>query len=154
KQTSQITCIYCGRAAQPGREHVVQDALGGVDVLSTVCAECNSAMSGIDNALAVQSPLSLLARRELNKHGPNSWDVDCSQQCLFLEAMTTPGADSITLVPQLIFDGSERLMYCDGDDLVALGPELVQYKFYSGLRRAYDHFTIHGPNAKKKDHKG
>ena len=79
---SKITCIYCGLDKAPSREHVIQDALGGVDVLTTVCVDCNAAMKGLDDVLAVKSPLSLLARRELSGMGPNSWDIDaCVMVC-------------------------------------------------------------------------
>ncbi len=153
KQSSIVTCIYCSLEKESSREHVVQDALGGVDFLTTVCTDCNRAMSGIDDMLATKSPLSLLVRRELNGTGPNSWDVDDARNRLLLEARQTPGRDSMTLMPQVIFDGSERLLYFDEDDAAALGTESLQERFYSRLRNAYEHFKVYGPSAKKKDHK-
>ena len=66
----------------------------------------------------------------------------------------TSDADSMTLMPQLIFDGEERLIYCDSDDMIALGAAEVENRFYTRLRHAYGHFKIFGPNARKRDHKG
>jgi hypothetical protein len=149
-----IDCIYCGLKKPGSREHVVQDALGGVDVLTDVCGDCNSLLSVNDRVLTVESPLSIFVRRELSGVGPNSWDVDCTRDGLLLEARTTPGTDSMTFVPQLIFDGDEQLIYCDSDDIIRLGKSELNDRLYIRLRRAYGHFRIHGPNARKRDHKG
>lgn len=104
--------------------------------------------------LAVESPLSLLIRRELSGIGPNSWDVGRAQDGLLLEARVTPGTDCMTLVPQLVFDGEARLLYCDGDDISAVGRVEAEDRFYTRLQSAYRHFCIYGPNARKRDHKG
>ena len=40
----------------------------------------------------------------------------------------------MTLVPQLIFDGDERLIYCDRDDITGLGQAEVEDCFYTRLR--------------------
>src|SRR4051812_26095454 len=149
-----VLCIFCGLNKPGSREHVVQDALGGVDVITDVCGDCNRLLSDNDRVLTVESFLSVFVRRELSGVGPNSWDVDRTRNGLLLEARTTPGTDSLTLVPQLVFDGDERLIYCDGDDLIRLGKVEVENRFYTRLRRAYGHFRIHGPNARKRGHKG
>ena len=149
-----VECIFCGLTKPGSREHVVQDALGGVDVLTDVCHDCNSLLAINDRVLAVESPLSIFVRRELSGVGPNSWDVDYTRDGLLLEARTTPGTDSMTLVPQLIFDGGERLVYCDGEDVSALGRTEAENRFYSRLRNAFRHYRIYGPNARKRDHKG
>jgi hypothetical protein len=148
-----INCIYCGLQKPSSREHVLQDALGGVDVISNVCEDCNKLLRFNDRVLAVESVLSILVRRELSGVGPNIWDVDPACDGLLLEATTTPGSDSIMLVPQLVFDGDERMLYCDGDDS-QLGRAEVEERFYSRLRSAYQHFQLHGPKARKRDHKG
>lgn len=149
-----IDCIYCGFRKPSSREHVVQDALGGVDVIEDVCQNCNDLLAVIDKVLAVQSPLSLYARRELSGFGPNSWDVDDTQDGLLLDARTTPGTDSMTLVPQLVFDGDERLLYCDADDIERLGKDEAESRFYLRLGRAFGHYKIYGPRSRKRDHKG
>ena len=151
---SPVNCVFCGLCKPGTREHVVQDALGGVDVLTDVCADCNQLLAATDRALVVESPLSVFVRRELSGVGPNSWDVDSSRDGLLLEARMTPGTDSMTLIPQLLFDGEERLIYCDGDDINALGQAEAEHRFYTRLRRAYGHFKIHGPHARKRDHRG
>jgi hypothetical protein len=69
-----------------------------------------------------------------------------------LEARTTPGTDSTTLDPQLIFDGHERLIYRDQDDL-GLGKEEVENRFYGRLQSAYRHYCLPGPNARKREHR-
>ncbi|MBC8351197.1 MAG: hypothetical protein H8E66_04375 [Planctomycetes bacterium] len=149
-----VDCIYCGFHKPGSREHVVQDALGGVDVLENVCEECNRLLARIDKVLAVQSPLSLCARRELSCFGPNSWDVDESRDGLLLDAKPTPRSDSMTSFPQLIFDGDEQLFYCDAEDFERLGKEEAEDRFYTRLRRAFGHYKLHGPHARKRDHKG
>jgi len=149
-----IDCVFCGLNKAGSREHVLPDALGGVDVITDVCADCNKLLATNDRVLSVESPLSIFVRRELSGVGPNAWDVDNVREGLLLEARATPGTDSMTLVPQLILDGEERLIYCDSDDIVALGQNEAQDRFYIRLRSAYGHFRIHGPNARKRDHKG
>ena len=149
-----IDCIFCGLNKPSSREHVIQDALGGVDVLTDVCGDCNKLLAVNDKVLAVESVLSVFVRRELMGVGPTSWDVDEARNGLLLEARATPDADSMTLVPQLIFDGDERLIYCDAADVKGLGRVEVQSRFYSRLKRAYGHFKLHGPDARKKHHKG
>jgi hypothetical protein len=54
----------------------------------------------------------------------------------------------------LVFDGNEQILYCHSDDVINLGREEFQNRFYTRLRRAYGHFRIYGPNARKRDHKG
>jgi len=149
-----IECIFCGLKKPGSREHVIQDALGGVDVLENVCGDCNKLLAANDRVLAVESPLSVFVRRELGGGGPHVWDVDHRREGLLLEARTTPGTDSTTLVPQMIFDGNDQLIYCDGDESGTLGPDEVQNRFYSRLRSAFGHYRIHGPRARKRDHKG
>jgi len=149
-----VCCIFCGLNKPGSREHVVQGALGGVDVLTDVCRDCNTLLAVNDRVLTVESFLSIFVRRELSGVGPNSWDVDRIRDGLLVEARTTPGTDSMTLVPQLIFDGDERLMYCAADDITGLGQATFEDRFYTRLRRAYGHFRMHGPNARKRDHKG
>lgn len=149
-----IDCILCTQNKPGSREHVLQDALGGVDVLPNVCGDCNKLLAVNDRVLAVESFLSIFVRRELSGVGPNSWDVDHARDGLLLEARTTPGTDSMTLVPQLIFDANERLIYCDGDDITGLGQAEAQDRFYTRLQSAYGHYRIHGPNARKRHHKG
>ena len=129
-----VHCIFCGLNKPGNREHVVQDALGGVDVLTDVCGDCNQLLAVNDRVLTVESALSIFVRRELSGVGPNSWDVDRTSDGLLLEARTTPGTDSMTLVPQLIFDGDERLIYCDSDDINVLGQAEVVDRFYTRLR--------------------
>ena len=140
-----VNCIFCGLNKPSSREHVVQDALGGVDVLTNVCGSCNHRLSLNDKVLAVESGLAIFVHRELMGVGPNSWDVDEARNGLLLEARTTPGTDSMTLVPQLIFDGDERLIYCDADDIKDLRPVEVEDRFYARLRSAFGHFKLHGP---------
>ncbi len=149
-----IECIFCGLTKPRNREHVIQDALGGVDLLDNVCEPCNRLLAVNDKVLAVESPLSILARRELRGVGPNSWDVDHARDSLLLEAKVTPDSDSMTLVPQVVFDGDERPIYCDGDDFIELGHTECEDPFYTRLRRAFGHYRIYGPRAKKRDHKG
>ena len=142
-----VCCIFCGQNKPGSREHVVQDAFGGVDVLTDVCKDCNTLLAVNDRVLTVESCLSIFVRRELSGVGPNSWDVDRTRDGLLVEARTTPGTDSMTLVPQLIFDGDERLMCCAGDDITGLGQAALEDRFYTRLQRAYGHFRVHGPNA-------
>lgn len=147
-----IECIYCGEHNTGSDEHVVQDALGGVDVITDVCERCNKRLADIDRVLVVDSPLSIFVRRELSGVGPNSWDVD-TDHSLLLEGRMTPGTDSISLLPQLIFDGEERRMYFDGDDECNLGLLDIEDRFLTRLRRAYNHLLEFGPDARRKDHK-
>ena len=147
--TPLVDCIYCGLYKPGSSEHVVQGWLGGTDVLADVCADCNKRLAAIDRVLTVESPLSIFVRRELAGVGPNTWDVDNTRNALLLEGRTTPGTDSVTLLPQLIFDGDERLIYCDGADIVSLGKGEIQDRFYTRLRRAFGHFRIYGPNVRQ-----
>lgn len=149
-----VDCIFCGLNKPGSREHVLQDALGGVDVITDVCGDGNCLLAVNDRVLAVESPLSIFVRRELSGVGPNSWDIDNTRNGLLLEAQTTPNTDSMTLVPQLIFDGEEQLIYCDGDDILGLGQAEAENRFYTRLRRAHGHFRMHGPTARKRHHKG
>ncbi len=152
-QATDILCIYCGKYKRRSREHVVLEALGGVDVIENVCNDCNALFATNDKTLAVDSPLSLFVRRELQGVGPNTCDIDHNQQDLLLEAQTTPGEDSVTLKPQIIFDKNNTLAYFGFDDVLLLGVEELMRRLYTRLRRAYGHYKIYGPNARKRDHR-
>ncbi len=97
-----VHCIFCGLNKPGSREHVVQDALGGVDVLTDVCGDCNRLLKVNDRVLTVESALSILVRRELSGVGPNSWDVDRTSDGLLLEARTTPGTQRRSRIPSTL----------------------------------------------------
>lgn len=134
-------------------EHVIQDAIGGWDCIWEVCGLCNKGFSGIDNNLAVRSPLSILALREIGETGPRSWAHAPDRPGLLLEASGQEGTDAPKYHPQIVFEEDGLRFYCDHDEIDRLGAETIQDTFYSRLRRAYDHFCIFGPNARRKDHR-
>lgn len=149
-----ITCIYCGLEKDSSEEHIVQRALGGVTVLNTVCEDCNGIFGkGVDEALIVRSPLTIFVRRDLAGASPKTWDIDENGDGLLLEGLPTPGSDSITLLPQLIFDSEEQINYFDGDEIQAHGIEVLSKTFNRRLRSAYHHFKLYGPDARRRDHK-
>lgn len=149
----EITCIYCGQVKSSSKEHVLQRGLGGVDCLESVCECCNRKLRDIDATLTDKSPLSILARRELLKSGPMVWDVFEFRNYLLVEGLLTPGSDSVTARPQIIFDGEETLFFGDAEDIAYLGSEASERLFYLRLKQAYVHYLDHGPDARRKDHK-
>jgi len=89
-------------------EHVVQEAIGGCRKDSIdVCFPCNRELSIIDEVLTVQSPLAILARRELGAMGPPCWNVDHGRNNLLLEARATVGSDA--LVPGRAWSSQRRI---------------------------------------------
>ena len=150
-----IDCIYCGKNAPSSREHVVQYGIGGGDILPDVCHSCNQSFSKIDKELAIHSPLSILARRELNKVGPKlTWDVDERRSGLLLEGRQTHLTDSMTLLPQIVFDEGVEIFYDDQDEIDRLGIDAIQQQFFARLKDAVALYDIAGPSAKKRDHRG
>lgn len=154
KPKPPIICTYCGKTAKSSREHTVQYGIGGGDTFLDVCGLCNKSFSEIDKELAVNSPLAMLARRELNKVGPPmTWDVDDKRNGLLLEARQTHRTDSMTLLPQIIFDDIE-LFYDDEDEIKALGRAAIQQQFFARLKDAVALYDAAGPKAKKRDYPG
>ncbi len=146
----QIDCIYCGENAQSSREHIVQYGIGGGEIIPVVCQPCNRSFSKIDHELVINSPLSLLSRRELNKAGPSlTWDVDDKRNGLLLEGRPTYRTDAMTLLPQIVFDDEINIFYDDQDEIDHLGIDVIQQQFYSRLKEAMALYDTVGPRAKR-----
>lgn len=153
KPRAPINCIYCGETKKASKEHVVQDAIGGWDVLWEVCQPCNESFSGIDENLSINSPLAILAVRELGETGPRSWTFTPDMPDLLLEARGGKGTDALALHAQHVFDKNKPFFCVDHEEIDLLGMELVQERFYTRLRNAYENYCIKGKQVARKFNK-
>lgn len=153
KPRGLIQCIYCGQSKKPSKEHVIQDSIGGWDVLWEVCEPCNKGFSDMDENLAVNSPLSILAIRELGETGPRSWTTSPEMPDVLLEARGGKGTDAQALHAQLVFDGDKHYFWVDHDEIDRLGIDQVKERFYARLRNAFDYYRINGTKAAYKKNK-
>ena len=152
KPKSLIDCIYCGLNKLSTDEHILQDALGGVDCIDTVCKECNDHLAVNDKTLAVLSVLSSFASHELGGVGPELWDVDRERGGLLYDARSIKGTFAPVRKPQIVFDGDQPIVCFDEDD-AKMDTQELQDRFYPRLKSAYDFFVQFGAEARKADHK-
>lgn len=148
-----IDCIYCGLNKPSTDEHILQDALGGVDCIDTVCEGCNDHLAINDKILSVGSVLSPFASRELGGVGSEIWDIDHDRNGLLCDARMSKSTDAPVRKPQIVFDGDKHPVYFDQEDL-RLGIEEIQNRLYTRLKSAYDFYAEFGSRCRKKDYPG
>jgi len=131
-------CIYCGKSGRLTREHIVPESLGATKWIKCVCSTCNhEKLSKLDNELATKSPLSLVAASELLKTTGYTWDVDHSERNLLLEARANESAGSMTVWPQIIFDGARLQIGGDAEEVQKFGVENFQDVFVKHMLAAF-----------------
>lgn len=139
-------CLYCERTGcKMSDEHLIPEGLGGRTVLEkAVCKECNNGvLSELDNELITQSPLSLIAYRELQSGLRRTWDVDHRSGNVLISAapiIDERGFMAMWVWPQLILDSEQLSMRANLDELRAFGNDAFNITLIKTAKRTFERY--------------
>jgi hypothetical protein len=121
-RTQERSCIYCGLPVVKVRkgDHIIPEALGGKLTLKSVCHSCNGTFSRLENELIGNTPLAILAARELGRSMSNS----------------------MKLYPQLVFDDARLSIRFDSQEGLDYGVDRFCHLFPRRVKQALDK-TVH-----------
>ena len=115
---------------------MVPHALGANVTIRTVCRECNNnELSQLDNELVTESPLHMVASRELDTNGEDVWDYN-AQLDLAIEGHLIEDPRAVAQWPQLILDGRQQVFCYDVAEMERVGLRECQETFRRRLLEA------------------